>query len=164
MPKVIVSNKKGLYQIDGSGMEIKNILTIKQGGGFRLPIATIEDGVITNLTNNDSGGVKLFSGASVTTINLPAGSDVSPGWNIRLILTATALNDVSIQGTAGEIVGQTLCVVTTTGLNSSSASATTVVFKANLKAGSYLDVFSDGTKFYVSGVGGGSVTNQFTIS
>ena len=113
-------------------------------------------GTATVLTNADSGKVIFMDASSANTITLPAIATVTSGWNVKVMLTATGAAGI-INCAAGEdlLVGQ-VNVVDADGSAqtvTNDADGDRITFVNACLAGAYVDICSNGTKFYVHGFG-----------
>tara|TARA_R110000803_G_C11778219_1_gene296240 strand:+ start:42 stop:530 length:489 start_codon:yes stop_codon:yes gene_type:complete len=113
-------------------------------------------GTATVLTDADSGKVIFMDASSANTITLPAIATVTSGWNVKVLLTVTGAAGI-INCAAGEdlLVGQ-VNVVDADGsaqVVTSDANGDRITFVNACLAGAYVDICSDGTKFYVHGFG-----------
>tara|TARA_A100001011_G_C14265345_1_gene824394 strand:- start:187 stop:705 length:519 start_codon:yes stop_codon:yes gene_type:complete len=169
MPKVQVTNAKGLVQIkEGTGVDIQNELAFSNGGGVVLPTSS-PTGTSTVLANADSGQVVFMNASSTNTITLPAISTVSDGWHVRIILTATGAVGTINTGNSLEnvIIGLVLAVDADGSAIAydQSAAGDRLTFADGCTVGSYFDICSDGSKFYVFGFGShASASNKITLA
>ena len=113
-------------------------------------------GTSTQLTNDDSGKIIFMDASSANTITLPAVATTTPGWNIKVILTATgAAGIINTSGAEDKLVG----FVSEADLNGSNhtitidADADRLTFVDTCNPGSFVEIVSNGTLFYVYGFG-----------
>ena len=127
-------------------------------GGFFKPNSSPATNDLTHtLVNADSGKTVFLNASQATTITLPAISTVDAGWHIKVILTATGAAGIVQTGNSLEdtMIGQ----ITFLDANGSEADvdydehANTVTFLDTCLPGSYVDIVSNGTMFYVNGFG-----------
>ena len=154
-----------LSLIDGGTVEGK--LTF--GGGFFLPNWSPATNDLTHvLTNNDSGKVVFLDATSATTITLPAVSAVSAGWNVKIILTATgAAGIINTSGAEDKLVGQVTKVDADGSaiVVQSDADADRITFVNACLPGAVVNIYSNGTLFYVDGFGThASAANKLTLT
>ena len=113
-------------------------------------------GTSTVLTNADSGKVIFMDASSANTITLPAVSTVDSGWNVKVILTATGAAGI-IQTSGGEdkITG----FIEEAALNGNNhtitvdADADKITFVDTCNPGSFVNIISNGSLFFVEGMG-----------
>tara|TARA_Y100001972_G_scaffold7358_1_gene7890 strand:+ start:188 stop:673 length:486 start_codon:yes stop_codon:yes gene_type:complete len=113
-------------------------------------------GTSTVLTNDDSGKVIFMDASSANTITLPAVSTVSAGWNVKVILTATgAAGIINTNGGEDKITG----FVEEVALNGNNhtvtvdADADKITFVDTCNPGSFVNIISNGSLFFVEGFG-----------
>tara|TARA_A100001011_G_C14265345_1_gene824395 strand:- start:718 stop:1233 length:516 start_codon:yes stop_codon:yes gene_type:complete len=167
MPKVQITSAKGLVQKTGTGIDVQNVISFSNSGNLRRPTATPADG--TALDNEDSGKFIFLDASSANTLTLPAVATLSSGWHVRIILKTTgALGKVVTNSSENKIVGQIVSIDPDGSHKActSDADADTISFVNTCKPGSYVDICTNGTLFYVHGVGGNTsnVTNLFTLT
>jgi hypothetical protein len=113
-------------------------------------------GTSTVLANTDSGKIIFMDASSANTITLPAIATVETGWNVKVILTATGAAGI-INCAAGEdlLVGYVNAVDAdgSTQTVTADADGDRITFVNACVAGAYVDICSDGSKFYVYGFG-----------
>ena len=125
-------------------------------------------GTTTVLTAEDSGKVIFIDASSANTITLPAIATVPSGWNVKAILTATGAAGI-INCAAGEdlLVGQ-VNVVDADGSSqtvTNDADGDRITFVDACLPGAYVDICSDGSKFYVHGFGThATLSNKLTLT
>ena len=96
MPKVQVTNAKGLVQIkEGTGVDIQNELAFSNGGGVVLPTSS-PTGTSTVLTNADSGSVLALNSTSALTVTLPTDANCDIGCHYKFIVQTTNDNAYTI--------------------------------------------------------------------
>ena len=158
MPKVSTSNAKGLLQQSGTGFHPGNI----------YPPVSSPTGTSTQLTNADSGKVIFMDASSANTITLPAVASTEAGWHIKVILTATgALGKIVTSGLEDKITGMVNAVDAdgSTQTVTQDTDADTISFVNACLAGSYVDIYSNGTLFYVYGFGShASASDKLTLT
>tara|TARA_Y100001970_G_C14173205_1_gene825367 strand:+ start:270 stop:749 length:480 start_codon:yes stop_codon:yes gene_type:complete len=152
--------KDGNFQ----NLEVENLTTY-----HRNVITHTANSSIT-LTDNDSSSLIFVNAESGTNvITLPAVANVSGGWNIRVILAATAGANCTIStvGSEKKIKGQ-IDNVSETGISQTvppANDAHTITLKNGLLAGSWVELYSDGSYFYARGFGThSSVSNLITFT
>ena len=168
----------GKYKVGGKdkavslreGGVVTGAITFGTGGGLlKANSSPATDDLTHTLANADSGKTVFLDASSATTITLPAISTVSAGWNIKVILTATGAAGIIQTGNSLEdtLIGQ----ITNLDNDGSQADvdhdahANTLTFLNTCRAGSYVDIISNGTMFYVNGFGShATAANKFTIS
>ena len=113
-------------------------------------------GTSTQLTNEDSGKVIFMDASSANTITLPAVANTTAGWNVKVILTATgAAGIINTSGAEDKLVG----FVSEADLNGSNHTITTdadadrITFVDTANPGSFVEIISNGSLFYVYGFG-----------
>ena len=113
-------------------------------------------GTSTQLTNADSGKVIFMDASSANTITLPAVADTTAGWNVKIILTATgAAGIINTSGAEDKITG----FVEEAALNGSNhtitvdADADRITFVDTCNPGSFVNIISNGSLFFVEGMG-----------
>jgi hypothetical protein len=113
-------------------------------------------GTSTVLTNADSGKIIFMDASSANTITLPAVATTTAGWNVKIILTATgAAGIINTSGAEDKLVG----FVSEADLNGSNhtitvdADADRLTFVDTCNPGSFVEIVSNGTLFYVYGFG-----------
>ena len=125
-------------------------------------------GTSTVLTNADTGKVIFMDASSANTITLPAIATVETGWNVKVILTATGAAGI-INCAAGEdlIVGQVNAVDAdaSTQTVTNDADGDRITFVDECLPGAYVDICSDGSKFYVHAFGThANASNKLTLT
>ena len=125
-------------------------------------------GTSTVLTNADTGKVIFMDASSANTITLPAIATVETGWNVKVILTSTGAAGI-INCAAGEdlFVGQVNVVDAdaSTHTVTNDADGDRITFVDTCLPGAYVDICSDGSKFYVHGFGThATLSNKLTLS
>ena len=168
MPQVQITDKKGLVQKTGSGINVQNTITFSSSGNLRKPSSS-PTGTATVLTNADSGKFIFMDASSANTITLPAVSSLTSGWHVRVILKATgALGKIVTDSSENKIVGQIVSIDPDGSHKAvtSDADADTISFLNGCSVGSYVDICSNGTLFYIHGVGGNTanITSLFTLT
>jgi hypothetical protein len=158
MPKVTISDREGLVQRTGSGFFPDS---------YHMPKSS-PTGTATTLKDSDSGKVIFMNASSANTITLPAVATVTAGWHCRVILTATgAAGIVKTSSTEDKIMGQ-VNVVDADGSAqavTSDADADTITFVNACLAGAWVDIYSDGSLFYVHGFGThATASNKLTLT
>ncbi len=158
MPKVTISDREGLVQKTGSGFFPDS---------YHMPKSS-PTGTATTLKDSDSGKVIFMNASSANTITLPAVATVTAGWHCRVILTATgAAGIVKTSSTEDKIMGQ-VNVVDADGSAqavTSDADADTITFVNACLAGAWVDIYSDGSLFYVHGFGKhATASNKLTLT
>ena len=110
----------------------------------------------STLSNDDSGKVIFMDASSANTITLPAVSTVSAGWNVKVILTATgAAGIINTNGAEDKITG----FVEEAALNGTNhtitvdADADRITFVDTCNPGSFVNIISNGSLFFVEGMG-----------
>ena len=113
-------------------------------------------GTATTLTNEDSGKVIFMDASSANTITLPAVADTTAGWNVRVILTVTgAAGIINTSGAEDKITG----FIEEAALNGSNhtitvdADADRITFVDTCNPGSFVNIISNGSLFFVEGMG-----------
>tara|TARA_Y100000361_G_scaffold146363_1_gene156691 strand:+ start:39 stop:563 length:525 start_codon:yes stop_codon:yes gene_type:complete len=158
--------EQALSLVDGGDVEGR--LSFTQG--FFLPNSSpATDDLTHTLSDSDSGKVVfLDASGGATKITLPAISTVSAGWNVKVILTATgAAGTVVTSGLEDKFVGQVLKVDNDGSAIAmqSDADADTITFLNNCSPGSMVTITSNGSLFYVDGVGHHATTsNKLTLT
>lgn len=145
MPKVIISDSKGLVQESGSGVEISSSVVLSSalsGAKVELVQAT------TALTLADSGKVLVPTGAAKT-ITLPAVATAA-GFHVTFFAGSAANHIINggaskIQGAVFDTSNDDMTVARTAVSNRSS------ITLANGAVGDYLTIVGDGTNYYVHG-------------
>ena len=127
-------------------------------GGFFKPNSSPATNDLTHtLVNADSGKTVFLNASQATTITLPAVSTVDAGWHIKVILTATGADGVIQTGNSLEdtMIGQVIMLDNDGSVKTvqNDAHANTITFVNTCSAGSYVDIISNGTMFYVHGQG-----------
>jgi hypothetical protein len=133
----------------------------------KIPCVTLTPAASVSLTVAQSGSLILMPSDTVgTTINLPA---LSAGLNYRIIFQATGdathTTVIQVTGGAATLKGQILncaaaaltsCVLPTTTITRSATIA-------NTKVGDWIQVWCDGSSYWVTGVGEGNAAT-FSIT
>ena len=158
MPKVTISDREGLVQKTGSGFFPDS---------YHAPNSS-PTGTTTQLTDADSGKVIFMNASSANTITLPAVTSVTAGWHCRVILTATgAAGVVKTSSTEDKLLGQ-VNVVDADGSTQTvpqDADADTITFVNACLAGAWVDIYSNGSLFYVHGFGThATASNKMTLT
>lgn len=157
MPKVTISDLKGLVQSSGSGVDITS--SVNLGGASELygnknNVSVLESAA--TLTAADSGKVFLLVQTGVNkTVTLPA---CETGLNLTFVLKTAAANKWEIVQAAGtqDFVGGVVCVADVAG-DSAASSDTLVRFVGGAAvAGDTISLVSDGTVWYIEGSFGAS--------
>tara|TARA_Y100000816_G_C26105262_1_gene587070 strand:+ start:699 stop:1136 length:438 start_codon:yes stop_codon:yes gene_type:complete len=101
------------------------------------------------LDSKDSGKVFGINQASVYEITLPLVKDVSPGWNVKFLLTTVGANAVTIANNTAEdtIVGYTSGGDGGTGSSTNSTAVDEIVFISGAQLGDCVEIFCDGTNY-----------------
>ena len=150
----VTKRESALSLVDGG--DVTGGISFSGGGGLFLPNSS-PTGTSTALTNADSGKVIFMDASSTNTITLPAISTVSAGWNVKVILTATGAAGVIQTGNSLEdtMLGQVIMLDNDGSVKTvqNDAHANTITFVNTCSAGSYVDIISNGTMFYVHGQG-----------
>ena len=125
-------------------------------------------GTSTVLTNADSGKIIFMDASSANTITLPAIATVETGWNVKVILTTTGAAGI-INCAAGEdlLVGQVNAVDAdaSTQTVTNDADGDRITFVNACLPGAYVDICSDGSKFYIHGFGThANASNKLTLT
>ena len=139
--EALIENLKRDLALDGSSLHFKKASSSPTGTG-------------TVLTSADSGKVIFMDASSANTITLPAISDLTAGWHIKVILTATGaagiINTASSENKlAGHVVEQ--APAGTNHTVTADTDADRITFVDGGAPGDYVEIITDGTKFYVSG-------------
>ena len=113
-------------------------------------------GTSTQLTNEDSGKVIFMDASSANTITLPAVANTTAGWNVKVILTATgAAGIINTSGGENKITG----FIEEAAVNGSNhtitvdADADRITFVDTCNPGSFVNIISNGSLFFVEGMG-----------
>ena len=124
------------------------------GAGGIFKANSSPTGTSTALTNADSGKVIFMDASSANTIALPAVSTVDAGWNVKVILTATgAAGIINTNGAEDKITG----FIEEADLNGSNhtvtvdADADRITFVNTANPGSFVNIISNGSLFFVEG-------------
>ena len=162
MSKKIGKYKVGKHEVtkhsaDG-GTIVDAIVFGNHGGLFKPNSSPATNDTTHTLSNNDSGKtVFLDASGGATTITLPAISTVEAGWHIKVILTATGADGVIQTGNSLEdtLIGQVIMLDNDGSVKTvqNDQHANTITFVNTCSAGSYVDIISNGTMFYVNGQG-----------
>ena len=157
MPKVTISDSKGLVQSSGSGVDITS--SVDLGGAAELYGNKNNVSVLASaatLTAADSGKVFLLvqTGANKT-VTLPA---CEAGLNLKFVLKTASTNKWEIvqAGASQDFVGGVVCVADVAG-DSAVPGDTLVSFVGGAAvAGDTISLVSDGTVWYINGSFGAS--------
>ena len=152
--KYKVSKKESELSLADGGV-IKGGLTFSGGGGL-FHANSSPTGTGTTLANADSGKVIFMDASSANTITLPAVADTTAGWNVKVILTATgAAGIINTSGAEDKLAGmvEESAVNGTNHTITADADADRVTFVDTCNVGSYVDIISNGSLFYVYGFG-----------
>lgn len=97
----------------------------------------------------DSGKVFGINQASAYEITLPLVSSVSPGWNVKFMLTTVGANAVTIANNTAEdtIVGYTSGGDGGAGSSTDSSAVDEIVFISGAQLGDCVEIFCDGAKY-----------------
>jgi len=139
------------YKTDASG----NRVPAMEGGYLSF---TKDITAATTLTIEDSGKVCVLKAATGAAVTLP---DSSATWNFRFVV-GLAFGTSSWTVTADDIIIQGGAIVNSTFVPASNENTISFVHTAEA-LGDYVDVVSDGTTIYVSGVGAGAGSITFTV-
>lgn len=110
-----------------------------------------------DLEAHDCGSIVILNAAGGGTITLPTIAQAGMGWNVRVFIrtnptTAWIITEDGTADTDKVIVGINELEVDTGDDGPRSAGCTTVTFAANVAlAGDFVDIFCDGTNYYVHG-------------
>ena len=162
-----MSKKIGKYKVGkheatttaaNGGTIVGGITFSEDGGLFKANSSPATNSTSHTLSNADSGKtVFLDASGGATTITLPAISTVDAGWHIKVVLTATGAAGVIQTGNSLEdtMIGQVIMLDNDGSVKTvqNDAHANTITFVNTCSAGSYVDIISNGTMFYVHGQG-----------
>jgi hypothetical protein len=156
--KYKVSRREALMSIKDGGTVEGGITFSGDGGLFKPNSSPATNSTAHTLSNADSGKtVFLDASGGATTITLPAISTVSAGWHIKVVLTATGAAGVIQTGNTLEdkLLGQVTFLDSDGSVHTvqNDAHANTITFLNTCIAGSYVDIISNGSMFYVNGLG-----------
>ena len=151
---VIADDVNSVYACEN----ITSVTTISQAvSGVRHSIKKVL--ADTTLVTGDSGKTILVNPTATTAITLPTLATSLAGWNARIMITEDVAGTV---GGMGQIVnvdfGSGNVVIGQIGSSSNVAGDFSVAnddfvnFTAAASPGDYIDVFTDGTNWYVSGM------------
>tara|TARA_Y100000310_G_scaffold307283_1_gene349249 strand:+ start:283 stop:756 length:474 start_codon:yes stop_codon:yes gene_type:complete len=148
MPKVTVTDKKGLVQSAGTTVDFQN--TVLVSGNFANVCKTIlltGSGATKTLTAADSGSVVILGGSDASTVTLPA---VANGLHFKFIFSTAIAHKVD--GGAAVIQGSIWDNTNGTTLARNALSNVTSITQTNNPAiGDHFTLASDGTNWYVEG-------------
>ena len=162
MSKTIGKYKVGKHETSKTlrtGGVVTDGIIFGDGGALIKANSSPTTNVTTHtLTDGDSGKTVFFDASGgATTITLPAISTVTAGWNIKVILTATGAAGVIQTGNSLEdtLLGQILFLDNDGSVKTvqNDANANTITFVNACSDGSYVDIISNGSLFYVNGQG-----------
>lgn len=158
MPKVKISKKKGLEQVQGSGLVVTSVAEFQDSiHGNRRPtksVAVSTAGTDLTLTSADCGVICYISASNAATgsIELPTAAAAGAGWfadfmvqhdnNFPVYLDTQA--DSTLLFTHMEDGG-------TDGHGATVATERTLVFTADCGSGPKIEVVSDGTNYFAHG-------------
>jgi hypothetical protein len=157
MPKLTYTNAKGLIQETGTG----EVNLSGQGALFGQLCKISAITADTTLTAADSGKIFMVDPAATTKVTLPTIATSLAGWYCRIVLTenetgnAQAMdNKVNIDLGSGVNLANVGMLFESDGGPGDYAVANDdfVTFSANSSAGDKLDIFTDGTRWYIYGV------------
>jgi len=174
MPKTIIDAEHGVwFKKKGSGCDLHSQLDIL--GTLYRPQQTYyptADHLTVNLTDNDTGKL-ILSDSTTKKINfiLPEVSTVTSGWNVKIRHVNGFLSTIKtydgVSSLEQKIIG--LVVTNHTGAETlrgvSTTTGTTITLAAGVADGTTIDIYSDGSFFYLVGCcGGGSSLGKLTIA
>tara|TARA_R110001606_G_scaffold393753_1_gene563992 strand:- start:469 stop:912 length:444 start_codon:yes stop_codon:yes gene_type:complete len=109
---------------------------------------------------SDSGKLFLVNPTAATAITLPSPADAGPGWFCKIMLTEDVAGSVGGMGQKVNIdFGSGNVVIGQIGASSNVAGDYAVAnddfinFAATASPGDFVDIFTDGTNWYVQGMG-----------
>jgi hypothetical protein len=173
MPKVVVSDRKGLVQEPGNGMDVNSALGVKgklsfSGSGHQILPVSSPTGTTTQLSDSDSGKIIFMDASSANTITLPPVANVTAGWHVKVILTATgAAGIINTSGAEDKIMGNINAVDAdgSAQVVTNDADADRITFVNACLPGAYVDICSNGSLFFVHGFGThASAANKITLT
>ena len=141
-----------------AGQDLLSVTSITQAtGGSHLRVKKVL--ADTTLVTGDSGSIVLVNPTATTAITLPTLATSLSGWNCKIMITEDVAGTV---GGMGQIVnvnfGSGNVVIGQIGSSSDVAGDFSVAnddfvnFTAAASPGDFIDVFTDGTNWYVSGM------------
>ena len=139
MPKVVISNSKGLIQESGSGVEINSSVTMST-----LPKTSVS--ALTAETTVVDPGVYTVSGSGVLTMTMPLAADVPGGLFVFRSASAHAHALTGSQESNGVLVFAGMAGATPANQGSKIA--------LDSKEGSSVALISDGKSFLVTAASG----------
>lgn len=127
-------------------------------GKLETAVETKTIAVATTLTDSDSGKVLILNATTGKVVTLP--SVAVDGFNIKVVVGAAfATTNFTVVAPTNKIQGGAI-------VNSvfvAAADENTISFVASAETlGDYVNIFSDGTNFYVDGVGAAAGSITFT--
>ena len=108
----------------------------------------------TTLTTGDSGKVFTIDQDSSFAITLPKAADAGVGWNAKFIITDAGTNSVTIIPDSSEdtLIGMVVSAAgSEAGAQSSESGVDVIDFINGAAPGDWVELFCDGSNFYVSG-------------
>ena len=109
----------------------------------------------TTLTTGDSGKVFTIDQDASFAITLPKAADAGVGWHAKFIITDVVSNSVTIIPHADEdtLVGMVVSAAGSESNNQSAESGVDVIdFISGAQLGDFVELFCNGTYFFVSGM------------
>tara|TARA_Y100000310_G_scaffold307283_1_gene349250 strand:+ start:789 stop:1265 length:477 start_codon:yes stop_codon:yes gene_type:complete len=147
MPKVTVTDKKGLVQSAGTTVDFQNTVLVSGNFANVIKVASLTGaGATKTLTAADSGTLVILNGSDASTVTLPG---VANGLHFKII-AGSAYAHV-IQGATDVLQG---CVWDNS--DGATLARTAIADKgkitlANPAIGDHITVISNGTNWYVEG-------------
>ncbi len=99
------------------------------------------------MTEADSGKTFMVSGGAQTVTLLPA-ADLVEGWNCRLMNSASPSGDKTVGAGSSIVHGTCQDAGDGVGCGTNGTAVDNIIIEAAGQAGSFLDLFSDGTSYY----------------
>ena len=154
-PVTIIADDKNSVYCDDTITGVTSI-TLATGGSHVRVKKVLAD---TTLVTGDSGSIVLVNPTATTAITLPTLATSLAGWNCKIMITEDVAGTV---GGMGQIVnvdfGSGNVVIGQIGSSSDVAGDFSVAnddfvnFTAAASPGDFVDIFTDGTNWYVSGM------------
>ena len=159
-----MASRIGKYKVSKK----ESSLSLVDGGTPEGPLYKANSsptGTATTLTDADSGKVFFIDASSANTMTLPAVSSVTPGWNIKVILTTTgAAGIINTNGAEDKLAGYVEESAANGGNHTLTvdADADRITFVNGAVPGDWVDIHSNGTLFYVFGKS--AAENKITLT
>ena len=114
---------------------------------MNLDTTTMTNTTAYSMTEADSGKTFMVSGGTQAVTLLPV-ADVPEGWNCRFMNSASPSGDKTLAAGSAMISGTCQDAGNGVGCGTDGTPVSNIIIEAAGQAGSFLDLFSDGTSYY----------------